>query len=82
MSRKKKQKCLLKYSEKYNIIHINESIYAGKKIKRTGRKNDVEMNGEWKKVCGKDYRRYERTGWGKLYKGFRKEMRQGRNEVI
>ena len=52
--KKKKQKCLLKYSEKYNIIHINESIYAGKKIKRTGRKNDVEMNGEWKKECGKD----------------------------
>ena len=53
MSRKR-QKCLLKYSEKYNIIHINESIYAGKKIKRTRRKIDVEMNGEWKKECGKD----------------------------
>ena len=53
MSRKR-QKCLLKNFEKYYIIHINEFIYAGKKIKRTGRKNDVETNGEWKKECGKD----------------------------
>ena len=76
----KRQKCLLKYSEKYNIIHINESIYAGKKIKRTGRKNDEETNEEWKKKCGKDWRRYERRGWRKLCMGFRKEMRQGRNQ--
>ena len=48
---RKRQKCLLKYSEKYNIIHINESIYARKKIKRTGRKNDVETNG-WRNDYG------------------------------
>ena len=77
----KRQKCLLKYSEKYNIIHINESIYAGKKIKRTGRKNDEETNGEWKKKCGKDWRRYERRGWRKLYMGIRKEMRQGETKA-
>ena len=44
MSRKR-QKCLLKYSEKYNIIHINESIYAGKKIKKNGKKK--RCRNEW-----------------------------------
>ena len=53
-----------------------------KKIKRTGRKNDEETMRNRRRNVERVREDMRGQGVEKLYKGFRKEMRQGRNKVI